>query len=126
MKVIIYTYDDAEYEKLSHLVENFDQSTEKVRAPLDGHKFYHKRYDIVIVALEGAEGMEVVIEYSQRYKDSEVIWITSDDHFAGTAMRAHIFDFIKRPYDDERIKQSISEAVKASPARNQWSIGGPE
>ena len=123
MNAIIYTYSDMEYESIKTIIEDQDMPIEVSRAPLEGHKSYYDEYDIVIVGLKGAEGMEVVLEYSQRYKNSRLIWISDDEHFAGTALRAHIYDFIVRPYEKDVISKSILEAIKTSPGRNQWNFG---
>ncbi|MBR4341765.1 MAG: hypothetical protein IKP88_03470 [Lachnospiraceae bacterium] len=110
MNAIIYTYDNLEYESIRDLVSSLDVPVELARPQLDGHKIY-ERYDLVIVCLKGAEGMEVVMEYNQRFKNTELIWISDDEYFAGVAMRAHIHDFIVRPYEISDIKRSVGEAV---------------
>ena len=111
MNAIIYTYDDLEYESIRARINSLDIPVELARPPLVGHKSYYERYDLVVVCLDGAEGMEVVMEYNQRFKDSQLIWISEDQYFAGTAMRAHIHDFIVRPYNLDEIENSIKEAV---------------
>ncbi len=123
MNAILYTRSDSEYEHLRGGIESEYPNIDIVRAPMEGHKYYHIGYDLVIVALEGAEGMEVVSEYSGRFKTSRVIWITSDEHFAATAMRLHIYDFIKRPFDQSVVDKAIREALKDNPGRNQWNFG---
>ncbi len=122
MNAIIYTRSDVEYESFKKIIEKKNPNIDIERAPLDGHKYYHRSYDLVVVALEGAEGMEVVKEYSERYSDSQIIWITADEYFAAMAMRLHIYDFIKSPYDLERVEDSFKQALKVNPGRNQWKL----
>ena len=122
MDAIIYTRDDEEYDLFKSILESEARRIAVKRDELNGHKRYDHEYDVVIVALEGAEGMEVVLEYAQRFSDTNVIWLTSDPFFAGTALRNHIYDFIRRPFDKERIVQSIREVIPRCPNRNFWRI----
>lgn len=120
MRAIIYTRDDTEYALIKELLENESTHMDVFRHPLDGHKRYDDEYDIVIVALKGAEGMEVMLEYVQRFPDTSIIWITDDPFFAGIALRNHIYDFIERPYAKDRLEQSIRDVIARSPNRNRW------
>lgn len=54
---------------------------------------------------------DVVLEYSKRFPDANIIWVTSDRYFAGTAMRSRVCDFVERPYEPGRIGDSITKAV---------------
>ena len=122
MDAIVYTKDDKEYAFFKSVLEMEAKLVDVERAALNGHKRYDYEYDVVIVALEGAEGMEVVLEYAQRFPDTNVIWVTSDPYFAGMAMRHHIFDFIERPFEKERIEQSIQEVIPKCRNRNRWRL----
>ena len=122
MDAIIYTRDDAEYVLFKGVLEKEAKLIDVERAKLNGHKRYDYEYDVVVVALEGAEGMEVVLEYSQRFSDTNVIWVTSDPFFAGMAMRNHVFDFIERPFEKGRIERAIREVIPKCPNRNIWHI----
>ena len=124
MDAIIYTRDSKEFELLKAALEKEINQIDVEEAVLNGHKRYDHGYDIVVVALEGAEGMEVVLEYTERFVDTNIIWITSDPFFAGTAIRRHIYDFIKRPYDEERVRKSIEEVIPLCPNRNRWHFDG--
>lgn len=120
MDAIIYTRDDNEYETIKGLLERESTHMDVCRHPLDGHKRYDHGYDVVVVAIKGAEGMEVVLAYSERFPDTKIIWITEDPFFAAIALRNHIHDFIERPYTWEKMENSIREAIKQSPNKNRW------
>ena len=120
MDAIIYTRDDTEYDLIKEMLERGSAHMDVYRHPLNGHKRYDNEYDIVIVALNGAEGMEVMLEYVQRFPDTSIIWITDDPFFAGIALRNHIYDFIERPYAQDRLEQSIRDVIANSPNRNRW------
>jgi len=112
MDAVIYTRDDLEFEHIKTLIGNANRDCSVTRATLNGHKRYKIVYNLAVVAIEGAEGMEVVLEYSQRFKDTKIIWISSDPFFAGTALRNHIYDFIARPIDEGWLNHSIREALR--------------
>ena len=120
VEALVYTKDDSEYDKIKCLLETESSIIDVYRDPLNGHSYFSHEYDIVVVALNGAQGMELVLEYSRTFDDTHVIWITDDPYFAGTAIRQHIYDFIERPYDSERLKGAIHEAIRLCPNRNVW------
>lgn len=122
MNAIIYTKDDMEYDLFKAILEREARLVNVKRAQLNGHKRYDHEYDVAVIALEGAEGMEVVLEYAQRFPDTRVIWVTSDPFFAGVAMRNHIYDFIQRPYEEDRLIISIRDVIERCPNRNVWRI----
>ena len=122
MRALIYTKSDAEFDQLRDSLADVSQLIEVRRDPLDGHGHYTDPYDIVIVALDGARGMNEVSEWSGRVPSSKVIWITDDQEFAGVAMQNHIFDFIVRPYDVPRLKESFRGTVPEHSGANCWHI----
>ncbi len=122
MDAIIYTKDDEEYGLFKGILEKEAGLIDVERHIFNGHKRYDYGYDVVIVAVDGAEGMEVMLEYAERFKDTNIIWITSDPYFCKSAIRCHIYDFIERPYTEKRIRQSIHDVIPKCPNRNVWSI----
>ncbi len=118
MNCVIYTHDDHEFETFHSLVNHVTGSDSVTRAELNGHKIYKISFDLAIVALDGAEGMEVVREYTLRFPGTQVIWISNDPFFAGFALRNHIYDFITRPADASWLEHSIREAVRLSTEKN--------
>ena len=120
MEALIFTRDNNEYDNIKQLLEAESSVIDVYRDPLNGHNHFEYEYDIVIVALNGAQGMELVLEYSRRFDDTHIIWITDDPYFAGTAIRRHIYDFIERPYDSEKLRSVVREAVQLCPNRNVW------
>ena len=111
MDALVYTKDDDEFEKIKTMLRSEADQIEVQRDPLNGHSYFSHGYDIVVVALNGAQGMELVLEHSRRFDNTLVIWITDDQYFAGTAIRQHIFGFLERPYDDVRLSDTIKKAV---------------
>lgn len=107
MDAIIYTEDGQEYEMLSGILMDESPGSVVKRGLLDGHYHLGERYDMVVVSVDGAQGMELVCEYRERFGSAQIIWITSDPYFAGVAIRKHIFDFIVRPVTEPRFRESV-------------------
>ena len=122
MEAIIYTRDDKEYNLIKTILENEAELIDIDRHPLNGHKRYDHGYDVAVVALKGAEGMEVMLSYAERFPDTNIIGITEDPFFAGIALRNHIYDFIERPYGIERLEKSIRDVIEHCPNKNRWTF----
>ena len=122
MHVLIYTKDDDEYMRLKDVFTVVSGTTEVYRDPLDGHGHYSDLHDIVVIALDGAKGLNELNEWADRSPKTKIIWITDDKEFAGVAIKRHVSDFIVRPYTEEGIKESITETVNSTKLANRWHI----
>ena len=120
MEAVIYAKNDDEYRMICGVLEKEAGLVDIYRDPLDGFCHYEHEYDIAIVAIEGAKGMNVVDSQCERYPDTQIIWITSDRDFASVAIRHHIHDFIVRPYTQERFSSSVREVLPKCPHRYEW------
>ncbi len=120
MEAIIYEKNEEEYKMFCDVLENEAELIDIYRDPMDGFSHYEHEYDLVVVALEGARGMNVVDSISERYPDTQIIWITSDKDFASVAIKNHIHDFIVRPFTKERIIRSVREVLPKCPHRYEW------
>jgi len=120
VEALVYTEDSSEYEKIKSMLENEAELIDVYRDPLNGHNYFSHEYDIVVVALNGARGMELVLEYSRRFEMTLLIWITDDPYFAKTAIRQHIYDFLERPYDDGKLCETIRSVIPRCPNRYKW------
>ena len=121
---IIYTRDDMEYELLKGILLEEQKNAEVFRAVLDGFTHYDRPYDIAVIALEGAAGMNEALEIKERFPDTRILWVTSDEDFAQIAMRNHIYDFIKRPYEPDRLREAIRKVVSLCPNRFLYQSDG--
>lgn len=107
MDAIIYTTDEQEYEMLSGILEEESPGLTVSRGMMDGEYHLEREYDVAVVGINGAQGMELVCKYRELYGNTLVIWITDDPYFAGVAIRTHIFDFIVRPMDGTRFREPL-------------------
>ena len=108
MDARVYTRDDREFETICAALRKQAANIDIVRDPLDGFGYYSRSYDIVVVAVDGALGMEIVLEHGRRFPDTLMIWITDDAYFSETAARRHIYGFIERPYSAARLNETVS------------------
>lgn len=77
------------------------------RGLLDGRYHLEEEYDIVVVDMDGAQGMEYVCKYRELYGSTLVVWITDDRYFAGVAVRTHTFGFIVRPFEEPQLRETV-------------------
>ncbi len=106
MDIVIFSENDDEFTMLSEILTKEIPSLYIKREIDDGQYHFSREYDAAVVAFRGANGMEYVREYSMRFPKTLVVWITDDKYFAGEAIRRHICDFIVRPYDRERFRET--------------------
>lgn len=123
MKAVIYTWDDEEYSLICRLFEREASEFEIFRAALDGHGHYSVRFDIAVIAINGAEGMETMLELDERFPDTQIIWVTDDKHFAGMALRKHISGFVLRENMENALSSAIREAAEKCRKNTIWHFG---
>lgn len=115
MRAVFYTKSREEYQMLARNVLEEMPDAELHYIEQDGH-FHFLDSDMIVVTLDGARGMETVLECSSRYPQAMIVWVTDDEYFARMAIRRHIFDFIPRPLTEER----FLETVRNIAAQWQW------
>ena len=122
---VIYTRDDGEFRQLDRLLREEAELVNVYRDPLDGHGHYGYRYDLAIIALDGARGMEEMLEWSRRWPETRIIWITNDPDFAGMAMRMRISGFLPRPWREAELRAALKEALGSCGHGNEWNFPAP-
>ena len=55
--------------------------------------------------------MEVVLEWSRRYPDTQIICIINDRYFIGMATREHIHDFLLCSCEETQFRTSVRQAI---------------
>lgn len=111
MNAVIYTKNDREYASMAGVLREESDRMDIFRDPLDGHAHYDYPYDIIVVALEGAKGMNVCMEWSEKHPASRIIWLTSDSDFAKIAIRHHLDGFLLRPFDENSFRESVRRVM---------------
>ena len=61
MEAVIYEKNEEEYKMLCNILEKEAELIDIYRDPADGFCHYEHEYDLVVVALEGAKGMNVFL-----------------------------------------------------------------
>ncbi len=122
MNAVIYTKDDMEYASMAGILKDESDRMDVFRDPLDGHGHYDYPYDMIVVALEGAKGMNTVLEWSERYPDAKIIWLTNDPDFLSVAFKRHLSGFLIRPFNEEEFRKSARDILNKT--REAKSIAG--
>ena len=126
MDAVIYTKSIPEYEMLSGILTDELSDVTVSRGVIDREYHLEREYDVVVVGINGAQGMELVCKYRELYGNTLVIWITDDPYFANVAIRTHIFDFIVRPMDGTRFREPLRRIKEGDIAVWQrWPVKAP-
>lgn len=119
MNAVIYTKDNQEYLSMAEILREESDRMDVFRDPLDGHGHCDYPYDVVVVALEGARGMNTVLEWSERYPNTGIIWLTSDPYFARIAFQRHLSGFLVRPFHEAEFREAVGYAIRGE----AWQTG---
>lgn len=112
MDAVIYTESGQEYEMLSGILEYKSPGIMVSRGIMDGSFHLEHEYDIAVVGVDGAFGMELVCKYREMYGNTLVVWITDDRYFAGVAIRTRVFGFIVRPLEETQFQEVARKIVE--------------
>ena len=112
MDAVIYTESGQEYEMLSGILEYESPGIMVSRGIMDGSFHLEHEYDIAVVGVDGAFGMELVCKYREMYGNTLVVWITDDRYFAGVAIRTRVFGFIVRPLEETQFQEVARKIVE--------------
>ena len=120
MDAVVYTTDPLEYNLIQGFLEKSGFTV--TRGPLNGHGYYEYGYHLIVVAIEGALGLNIVSEFAHRYPASQIIWIPSDPGFAQMALSLHICHFLVRPCGEEQIIKALRLAIPRCKKGSRWSF----
>ena len=112
MDAVIYTESGQEYEMLSGILEYESPGIMVSRGIMDGSFHLEHEYDIAVVGVDGAFGMELVCKYREMYGNTLVVWITDDRYFAGVAIQTRVFGFIVRPLEETQFQEVARKIVE--------------
>ncbi len=121
MKSVFYTRSKEEYQALSEQLLGEIPDAQPYHVEQDGN-FHFIDSDLAVITLDGALGMETMLEYSNRYPQAMIVWITDDKYFARMAIRRHIFDFIPRPLTEERFLETVRNAAARKKGLPEYRI----
>ncbi|MBR2742266.1 MAG: hypothetical protein IKD89_01610 [Clostridia bacterium] len=111
MNAVNYLRDDLKYASTAGILREESERMDLFRDPLDGHGHYDYPYDLVVVAPEGAKGMNIVTEWSDRYPNAGIIRLTSDPGFLKVAFSKHLSDFLICPFIESEFRQSVRNVL---------------
>lgn len=114
MKIGILTKDEEEFCRLRKMTDavlkelnekaetEHYENLEKIQQDTPENKFH-----IVLLAFEGAYGLETMVYFREHHRATKVIWIAEDKYFGGAAMRYKIADFLVKPISETRFREAL-------------------
>jgi len=105
-----------------------DQSVEIVGECADGLEapivIRREHPDIVFldVQMPGASGFEVLNQLPHDHRP-QIVFVTAHDSFAVEAFEAQAVDYLLKPFDEERLHQSLNRAIEQIKLRRAGELG---
>ncbi len=125
LRVIVADDEPIGRHRLVRLLQS-EPDTEVVAACADGEEaveaIREHTPDVVLLDIQmpNLDGFEVVAALGEA-QQPVVIFVTAHDHYALRAFEVHAFDYLLKPVDQDRLRETISRAVSASGRVHQSS-----
>lgn len=74
------------------------------------------------INIPGKNGVELAEEVKAILPNTILIFLTAYDSYAIKAFEIKIYDYILKPYDEKRIKESLNYALRSITSRNEHEI----
>ncbi len=111
MNVLIDARNPIEYLRLRRVAEA-QESVYVFRAPLIGHERLQRHYDVIVSARNDAENMATAERWQDSWGNTFVILVMDGEDRRLDAMHFHVFDYLTRPVDEERLARSLRDAAE--------------
>ena len=122
MKTAIVDDNTAEQKRLGKLIASWSKQN-GLNAGIDifdsGEAFCaaipSEKYDIVFmdIIMDGKSGIETARFLREISLDTLLVFITSSPEYMSQAFPCHAFDYVMKPYTDERVSEVLNEALRA-------------
>ena len=122
MKIAIVDDHRSEQDKLYQSIERWAKQKNgdvSVRTFDSGELFSRhlgsERYDVVFmdIMMDGKTGIEAARCLRENDLDTLLVFITSSPEFMAQAFPCHAFDYVMKPYTQERVDQVLGDAKRA-------------
>ena len=128
MKIAVVDDNKKEQESLSAAIKRNIESSDTVIELFDsGEEFScvvkDKTYDAVFmdIIMEGQNGIEAARSLREITLDTLLIFVTSSPEYMAQAFPCHAFDYIIKPYTEQRMKEVLDD-VKRAVDRNRRTV----
>lgn len=129
MRIAVVDDNQKEQEVLSDAIRNNIGNSDTVIELFDsGEEFSRvvkdKTYDAVFmdIIMEGQNGIEAARLLREITLDTLLVFVTSSPEYMAQAFPCHAFDYIIKPYTEQRIKEVLGE-VKRAIDRDRRTVG---
>lgn len=122
MKIAIVDDNRSERQKLGGTIAEWSRENNLIAEPEyfgSGESFsaaiQTKSFDIVFmdIIMDGRNGIETAKKLRERSIDTLLVFITSSPEYMAQAFPCHAFDYVMKPFTQERIAQVLDEAKRA-------------
>ncbi len=110
MNVLIDARSLFEYLHLRRVAEALE-GVRVFRAPFIGHERLQRHYDVIVSARSDAENMTLAERWRGAWGDTFIILVMDSEQKRLDAMRFHVYDYLTRPVDEERLARSLRDAA---------------
>lgn len=131
MKIAIVDDNITERERLSGYVHNWAKNSSEIELFDSGESFLlsirDKSFDIVFmdIIMDGKNGIDAAKALRKITLETVLIFITSSPEYMVQAFPCHAFDYVIKPYTEQRIAEVLGEVQRAvGTQRETVEIGG--
>ena len=131
MKIAIVDDNITERERLSGYVHNWAKNSSEIELFDSGESFLlsirDKSFDIVFmdIIMDGKNGIDAAKALRKITLETILIFITSSPEYMVQAFPCHAFDYVIKPYTEQRIAEVLGEVQRAvGTQRETAEIGG--
>lgn len=110
MNVLIDARSVPEYLRLRRVAETVEGAV-VFRAPLFGRGKLQRHYDVIVAARGDERNMALAGRWQNRWGETFIILVMDSETHQLDAMRCHVFDYLTRPIDEERLARSLRDAA---------------
>lgn len=127
IKCVIVEDEFPAREELKYFINNFDgvELEKEFDNPVDALKYLQgNKTDVVFLDINMSEldGMSLGKIISKINEDIKIVFITAYREYAADAFEIKAFDYILKPYSDERIKEVLENITKEKENENSKDI----
>ena len=110
MNVLIDARSLFEYLRLRRVAETLENTT-VFRAPLFGRGKLQRHYDVIVAARSDERNLALAERWKNAWGETFLILIMDSEKNQLDAMHCHVFDYLTRPIDEERLAHSLRDAA---------------
>lgn len=109
MNVLIDARNPIEYLRLRRVAET-QEGIHAFRAPLIGRERLQRHYDVIVSARSDEQNMSLAERWRGAWGETFIILVMDSEEHRLDAMHFHVYDYLTRPLDEDRLARSLRDA----------------